>query len=93
MPNLPLKTVEMLACGLPVIGTRTKGNRILVRNLENGFLIEDRVENLKKMIVRIWKKGIPRDMPKAAIKSVQHLSWEHITKKSLINVYEILSKR
>lgn len=44
--NFPIANIEALACGLPVITTNWAGNKELIRNGKNGYLIE--VHNDKK---------------------------------------------
>lgn len=91
-PNLPLKTVEMLACGKPVIGTDTRGNRVLIEKEKNGFLIGDDEDDVKDILVYLWENGIPANMYEHAVNSTRGLSWNYLTDKYLTKAYRNLAQ-
>ena len=43
MDQPPLKTIEYLGIGIPVIGTKTHGNEVFITNT-NGILCNDSIE-------------------------------------------------
>jgi glycosyltransferase involved in cell wall biosynthesis len=88
--NVPLKTVEMLACGLPVLATNTAGNRTLINDNETGFLVSDDQEALFKGLQHAVRE-LPRMIKrKERISlSVKELSWSVLAKKYLFPKYEI----
>jgi glycosyltransferase involved in cell wall biosynthesis len=90
VPQVPLKTVEMLACGIPVMATGTLGNKEIIDNFVNGFIIPDTVEGVAHSLRDIWGNGIPNKMYRRAIPSVSHLTWKSLNKRYLIKVYERL---
>lgn len=45
--GLPVNIMEAMACGLPVIATSNRGHRELVKNLENGYIVDP--DNDKQM--------------------------------------------
>lgn len=53
--GLPVNIMEAMASSLPIIATNCRGNNDLIRNQENGYLIEigDK-ENLKEKIIYIY---------------------------------------
>lgn len=87
--NVPLKTVEMLACGLPVLATNTAGNRSLIKDNETGFLTTDKEDSLVNGLCHAIEE-LPRlRLEKERIsKSVSELSWPLLAKKYLYPSYE-----
>ena len=79
-PQVPLKAVEMLACGLPVIATDTKGNREIIQDGENGYIIEDDAKSVCCKMQELWKNGIADRIYHNAAKSIEHLTWQEIVK-------------
>ena len=86
--NPPLKTFEYLACGLPVIATRTKSNSKIVTDRFNGVLIDDTAEGLCESIVRLTQETSQlKLMARNACTSVVNFNFEKITKDTLIPAY------
>lgn len=53
--GLPVNVIEAMFCGLPVIATNCRGNRDLVKNNKNGYLIEiDEINKLNKKILMLY---------------------------------------
>jgi len=70
----PLKTIEYLGAGLPVIATNTYGNRIYV-NEQNGVLIDDTTEALRQALVEMK----PADYDRGRIRrGVERYKWDTI---------------
>jgi len=90
----PLKTLEYLAAGLPVVATATIANRIFIRDGYNGVLVEDSVESLSDGIVRLLNdETLQKRLAVHARQFVEHLDWTKIVKDFLIPAYEeILQK-
>lgn len=89
----PFKTIEYLACGLPVIATNTKGNRFFIKNGENGLLVGDDPESISEAIVSIVKNPKLRaKMIKNARKSVESYNWQNIIEDKILPVYKELVK-
>ena len=90
-PNLPLKTVEILACGIPVIATDTVGNRILLKDGQNGYLIGEDRQAMRDTLIKIWQNGAPPNAAQEALESVKKYSWRELTEDWLLPVYEKLT--
>ncbi|MBU7018530.1 MAG: glycosyltransferase family 4 protein [Theionarchaea archaeon] len=87
----PLKTVEALASGLPVIATDTLGNRRFITHMENGFLSGDDAVSLKNAMMELMENdALTEKLAKNAEKSVADLDWGAIVKKKLLPTYEQL---
>lgn len=87
----PLKTVEALACGLPVIATDTLGNRRFITHRENGFLSGDDVLSVKNAMVTLMEnESLRKNLEENARPSVRAYNWEKIVKEKLLPVYEQL---
>jgi glycosyltransferase involved in cell wall biosynthesis len=85
----PLKTVEALAMGLPVIATNTLGNRRFIRDGENGLLTGDDVHSISSAMLHILKNPSLREqLKKNARPSVQEHDWQKIVSEKLLPTYE-----
>jgi glycosyltransferase involved in cell wall biosynthesis len=85
----PLKTVEYLASGLPVVATDTPGNRRFVEHRRNGLLVQDSVQALASGIACLMEdQALRLDMGRIARKSVDRFSYDHIVKEQLLPFYE-----
>jgi glycosyltransferase involved in cell wall biosynthesis len=85
----PLKTVEYLASGLPVIATDTPGNRRFVVHGWNGLLVQDNPEDLARGMIQMLNQPYLREqLALVARKSVEKFSYEHIVRECLIPFYE-----
>ena len=85
----PLKTVEALACGLPVIATNTLGNRRFICDRENGLLVGDDVSSISSAMLSIMHDSELREQLKRyARTSVQEYNWQRIVKETLLPTYE-----
>jgi glycosyltransferase involved in cell wall biosynthesis len=87
----PLKTIEYMAAGLPVLATNTDGNKQFVVNHHNGIVIKDSVDDLTKGINYFVnnQKLIPR-MSKKAIKTAKQNSWVKVVSNYIIPFYEAI---
>jgi len=82
--------LEAMACGTPVLATRTGGPSDHVFNGENGFLFPPRDTGALARLLRsvIAKPSILRAMrPKALAYVEQNLSWERIVERIVNEVY------
>lgn len=87
----PLKTVEALACGLPVIATDTLGNRRFITHRENGFLSGDDASSVKNAMVTVMEnESLRKNLEENARPSVRACSWDTIVKEKLLPAYEQL---
>lgn len=87
----PLKTVEALACGLPVIATNTLGNRRFITHGENGYLSGDDAVSIKNAMITLMEdESLKRKLGKNATSSVRMYNWEAIVKNKLLPAYERL---
>jgi glycosyltransferase involved in cell wall biosynthesis len=68
-PQVPLKAVEMLACGLPVIATDTNGNREIIQDSENGYIIKDDAKSVCCKMQELWEYGVSEKIYQNAAKS------------------------
>lgn len=85
----PLKTVEYLASGLPVVATDTPGNRRFVRHGQNGLLVPDSVETLARGLCELAERRDARlSMAREARNSVRRFSYEYIVREQMLPFYQ-----
>jgi len=85
----PLKTVEFLASGLPVVATNTPGNRRFVENRSNGLLSGDTPTEYAKAISEIYDNlPLRTNLREEARESVREFDYERIVADRLIPIYE-----
>lgn len=54
--GLPVALMEAMATGLPIIASNIRGNRDLIQNGRNGFLVENKIEAYSLKIVELMEK-------------------------------------
>ena len=61
--GLPVNVIEAEFCGLPIIATNCRGNRDLVKNNINGYLVDlNNKENFSKKIEELYKNKEKRNI-------------------------------
>ncbi len=86
----PLKTIEYLASGLPVIASDTPGNRLYIEHGVNGWLIDSRPESLAALVLRLCQEGVPEVMKARATQSVRGQDWGALVDDRLLPLYQSL---
>lgn len=87
----PLKTIEMLASGLPVVATATRGNAVFIRDGITGYLCPDDSVALAAALRRALaalpslQAAVLDDRPR-----LEHYSWRRIVADLLMPLYEQL---
>src|SRR5438876_6415444 len=83
----PLKTIEMLASGLPVIATATKGNMLFVDDGETGLLSPDSPEELASRVRRVVEDlDLFRGNVLRSRRDLERFSWERIVLDQLLPI-------
>lgn len=89
--GLPVALMEAMACGVPVVCSRIRGNTDLVKNGENGHLVsadqpEEYIQAIEKLL-RIWKNTEEvRQMRKNNRAQIKQYSLQKID-KIMENIY------
>lgn len=93
---LGLVTLEAMACGKPVIVTRTASLPELVRDGETGFIVppNDR-EALRRLVERLLAdQSLARRMGQAGRRHVEeHFTWERVARRGLHFYQELVAPR
>lgn len=84
----PLKTLEFLACGLPVVATNTFGNRMFVESGVNGLLVDDDSVSYAQGIVDIVNAEWLGAARTNSRHSVESFDWRNIVLKRLLPLYQ-----
>ena len=56
-----LSTIEAMACGLPVVVTLSGGPNEIVKDNDNGFIVERDEKSISKALIKIIKSNIARE--------------------------------
>jgi len=77
MPNV---ISEAMACGLPIVSTRVRGSEELVKDGENGYLIEPK--NSEQLADKIQKliedDALRNNFSKKSLEIISNYSWENV---------------
>ncbi len=88
--GLPLKTLEYLACGLPVVATDTIGNRMVIQPHVNGLLVgEDArafADGIRELATAPWLSTASE----SARQAVECYDWTSIVSQRLLPLYQEL---
>jgi len=84
----PLKAVEYLACGVPVIATNTQGNATFIQDSVNGLLVDEAPEIFGEGIVRlIQNPQLHYKMVENSRNSIEDFSWTKLVHNRLVPYY------
>ena len=87
-PQPGLKTVGMLACGLPVIATDTNGNRLFIQDRFNGMLVPDNSESLEQAINTLLEdSSLRQEFSSNAHDSIREYDFRRIVDEIVIPTY------
>ena len=81
-----LKTLEYLACGVPVLATNTLGNRMFIQKGFNGFLADE--DSFSEQLVEIINQKNLSEIRLNTSKSIEEFDWQKIVEKRLLPVYQ-----
>ncbi len=87
-----LKTLEYLACGLPVLATDTFGNRMFVEHEQNGLLAGVGVGEYAQGLRDLIHHPELATMRKRARPSVTDFDWMHIARNRIVPLYASLMR-
>ena len=91
-PQPALKVAEMLACGLPVAASDTPGNRLLIKDQENGLIFHENDQNFLLKIVDLFfcDRALFEQFTKSARKSIADYDYKIIIKDVILPTYSSL---
>jgi glycosyltransferase involved in cell wall biosynthesis len=85
----PQKTIEYLACSLPVIATETVGNKRFIVHERNGLLTKDDPNSLSETIIRLSQDMHLREaLSQRARPSVEDYDWKTIVNRRILHAYQ-----
>ena len=75
---LPIKVLEYMASGLPIIAKKGTLPRDILENGENGFIIDNDEQLAEKLILLLNDLKLNKQMSNKSIKMIEEFSWEKI---------------
>lgn len=89
--GLPVNVMEAMATGLPLVVTNCRGNRDLVSDNENGFIVDqDNPQSFSSAIEKIYNsKELKSNFSIKSLNSVKEYSLDKV-KKEMIDIYQSL---
>jgi glycosyltransferase involved in cell wall biosynthesis len=93
--GMPAVTLEAMGCGLPIVTTNVPGNQEIVREGENGYLIDiGDTEKLAQDLARlIDDESLRKSMGARSRQFVQAYEWREIIKRYEIILKEIIHEQ
>ncbi len=82
---LPIKVLEYMASGLPIIAKRGTLPNDILDDGKNGFFIDNKKELEEKLILLLNNLELNKQMSKKSVEMIQKFSWEKIV-KSIIQI-------
>ncbi len=90
----PMKVMEYLATGLPVLASDVASHRMLVVDGDNGLLASADEANYCELLLRFaGSSALRQRLASRARGSVTHLSWDRIASDRLVPIYRRLLSR
>ena len=84
--GLPVNIIESMACGLPVVATKNRGHRELIKNEKNGFIIDlNNVEDFANKVIELFENESIRD-------EMRNYNLKHVNKYSVNKVIDEMKK-
>ena len=84
---LPIKVLEYMASGLPIIAKRGTLPKDILDDGKNGFFIDNNEELEEKLILLLNNLELNKQMSKKSIEMIQKFSWEKII-ESIIQIHK-----
>jgi glycosyltransferase involved in cell wall biosynthesis len=90
--QLPMKVMEYMGAGLPVLATDVSSHRVLVRHGHNGLLCEPNAESYAHMLVSFAADpALRRQLADNAPSTVDALTYDRIAAERLLPIYTRLA--
>ncbi|MBW1667346.1 MAG: glycosyltransferase family 4 protein [Deltaproteobacteria bacterium] len=87
----PLKTLEYLSCGLPVVATGTEGNKGFVEDGQNGVIAGDSSSEYAEAVLKVLSvDGLREKIAGKARESVKPYDWQRLMENRFFPAYDEL---
>lgn len=81
--GFPVVILEAMACGLPIVATKIRGNQEIIKDWDNGFLVEPRnSKNITEKVLLLLKDDKLRQIIAGKnIEVAKRYSWESVARR------------
>ena len=87
---LPIKVLEYMASGLPILAIKDTLPEDVLKNDENGFFVTDSVELSKKIIKLLEDNELRRKMGEKSKKMVTKFDWKNVAELIIQESQEVI---
>ena len=88
---LPIKVLEYMASGLPILAIKDTLPEDVLKNDENGFFVTDSVELSKKIIKLLEDNELRRKMGEKSKKMVTKFDWKNVAELIIEETHKVIS--
>lgn len=88
--SCPLKVLEYLSAGLPVLATELDGIKQIVTHNKHGYLVQNKAEQWAAAIDLIYSDfSLYLELSRECLKQAKNLSWENRARRILDSIQEV----
>ena len=92
--SIAISILEYMYCGIPIVATKVGGTPEIIRNNENGVLVDPNPESIAKGIIYLYENpDLMKEIVKNGRKESKKYSWDIVLNKYLSFFSDIFKKK